>query len=361
VGRAARARRIAARAAYGGGGLLGLGAGFYGVLLAEAGLARRWVGAPTDEPFDADGVYGAELTGVALRLAVLGDSGAAGVGVIAPEQTPGALLAASLAPIVGRPVELRSVAVVGAQSSGLLGQIDQIEPWSPDIAMVMIGANDVTHRVRPGASARHLDQAVRRLVATGTTVVVGTCPDLGTLEPVKHPLRLVARRRSRELAAVQAITVVEAGGRAVSLGDVLGPEFAASPREMFSADRFHPSAAGYARCAAVLLPSMCAALDLPPLETEPADAAGEVLLPAAEVDLEAVLPVSDAAAEAAQEAGTEISAAIVEGRERGPRGRWVRLRHRRVRASGSPPPEPKYASADTETPYDDSSDVSVGT
>ena len=90
---------------------------------------------------------------------------------------------------------------------------------------------------------------------------------------------------SRQLAAAQTIAVVEAGGRTVSLGDLLGPEFAASPAEMFSADRFHPSVAGYASAAAVLLPSVCAALGLwrdggrratrpPPRRGRPPDVAG---------------------------------------------------------------------------------------
>ena len=91
---------------------------------------------------------------------------------------------------------------------------------------------------------------------------MGTCPDLGTVEPVPQPLRWIARRWSRQLAAAQTIVVVEAGGRTVSLGDILGPEFAASPKEMFGPDRFHPSAAGYASAAAALLPSVCAALDV---------------------------------------------------------------------------------------------------
>ena len=59
----------------------------------------------------------------------------------------------------------------------------------------------------------------------GIEVVVGTCPDLGTIRPIAPPLRQVARRWSRRLAAGQAIAVVEAGGRAVSLGTILGPEF----------------------------------------------------------------------------------------------------------------------------------------
>ncbi|MFD0540601.1 hypothetical protein ACFQY7_49175 [Actinomadura luteofluorescens] len=54
------------------------------------------------------------------------------------------------------------------------------------------------------------------------------------------PLRWFARRASRQLAAAQTIAVVERGGRSVSLGDLLGHEFAADPLAMFSEDRYHP-------------------------------------------------------------------------------------------------------------------------
>ena len=124
----------------------------------------------------------------------------------------------------------------------------------------MIGANDVTHRIDKSGRRAPPGQAVRSLRDVGAEVVVGTCPDLGTIEPVPQPLRLLARRWSRDLAAAQTVAVVEAGGRTVSLGDLLGPEFDERPHEMFSADRFHPSPAGYARAAAALLPSVCAAL-----------------------------------------------------------------------------------------------------
>jgi len=168
---------------------------------------------------------------------------------------------------------------------------------------------------------RLLDEAVRRLRAGGAEVVVGTCPDLGTVEPIAQPLRLVARQWSRQLATAQTIAVVEAGGRSVSLGDILGPEFAAEPRLMFGPDRFHPSADGYASCASALLPSLCAAAGLlPDLDAEPEAFRGE-----------GVFPVAQAAAEAAEEPGTEVAATQLAGRDRGPRGRWVLLRHRRRR------------------------------
>jgi hypothetical protein len=202
----------------------------------------------------------------------------------------------------------------------------------------MVGANDVTHRLRPSESVRALDAAVRRLRARGTQVVVGTCPDLGTVEPIPQPLRFVARRWSRQLAAAQTVAVVEAGGRTVSLADLLGPEFVASPREMFSDDGFHPSAAGYAQVAAALLPSVCAALDLLP---------GDLATQRPDVHVgEGLDDVAHAAARAAAEPGTEVAGIEIAGSERGPRGRWamlLRRRRPRLPLRGEPAEEPARA------------------
>ena len=232
-------------------------------------------------------------------------------------------MAQGLAAISGRSVRLTSVAVTGAESSHLDAQIDRLlaQAPRPDAALIMVGANDVTHRVRPAVSVRHLGLAVARLREVGCEVVVATCPDLGTIEPVAQPLRLIARRWSRDLAAAQTVATVEAGGRTVSLGDLLGPEFRRAPGEMFSADRFHPSAVGYAAAAAAVLPSICAALELWPdggAERAPDLRRGE-----------GVGPIAVAAVAAADEPGSEVSAAEVGGQQRGPRGRWAVLLRRR--------------------------------
>ena len=115
---------------------------------------------------------------------------------------------------------------------------------------------------------RHLSEAVRRLREADVAVVVGTCPDLGTISPIPIPLRQVARLWSRRLAAAQTIAVVEAGGRTVSLGSILGPEFAAAPALLFGPDQFHPSAAGYEALARVLVPSVLSALGMGEAEEE---------------------------------------------------------------------------------------------
>ncbi len=228
-------------------------------------------------------------------------------------QTVGAIIANGVSALTGRPVRLTNTAVVGAESSGLELQLanalDQVA--RPHVAIIMIGANDVTHRINKAVAVRHLETTVRALRALGTEVVVGTCPDLGTIQPIPQPLRLIGRRWSRDMAAAQTVAVVEAGGRTVSLGDLLGPEFAERPHEMFSADRFHPSPAGYARAASALLPSVYAALGVwsgePADERSPDTRRGE-----------GVGPVAVAAEYAVRDPGTEVTATQIGGSEQGP-------------------------------------------
>ncbi|MEP6664819.1 MAG: SGNH/GDSL hydrolase family protein [Nocardioidaceae bacterium] len=322
MSKASAARRLAAAAAFGGGGLGLVGGSLYAVLHAEAKLARQRIGKTKTVPPDPSGLYGTHLPGSAISLAVLGDSGAAGYGAMAPEETFGAFLAAGLSDLAQRPVSLHSVARVGAQTSDLEGQIPRALAALPDVCAIIIGTNDVTHKVRPSQSVRSLQDAVESLRSAGTQVVVGTCPDLGTLRPVAPPLRQVARHWSRRLAAAQTIAIVEADGRSVSLGSILGPEFAASPSDMFGPDQFHPSPAGYKACAAAMLPTV-------------AEAVGVVVDDTAEPEAlrgEGVFSLDRAAAAAAESTGTEVSRAAVDGGEHGPRGRWVLIRHRRRHA-----------------------------
>ncbi len=264
-----RVRRIAVAAAKGGGGLLGVGTAIagaaIGVIIVQAALARRAIGPRTMSAPYADGRYlppGDVARGTSLRLAVLGDSGAAGLGATDPQDTPGAVLARELAAASGRPVLLTNAADVGARSLDLDAQVDRVLAVRPTVAMIMVGANDVTHRVRPQESVRLLVDAVRRLREAGTEVVVGTCPDLGTVKPLAVPLRQYARRMSRELAAAQKIGVLAADGRPVMLGELLADIIDSDPDRYFSTDRFHPSTDGYALCAHALLPEVLAAIGI---------------------------------------------------------------------------------------------------
>jgi lysophospholipase L1-like esterase len=334
VSKASAARRLAAAAAFGGGGLGIVGGFLYGVLNLQAKMARRRIGNATHAPPDPTGLYGSALPGRPIRLAVLGDSGAAGYGAVTAEETFGAYLATGLSDLARQPVYLHSVAFVGARSRDLEKQIPLALASTPDVCALIIGTNDVTHRVRPSDSVRLLQEAVETLRSAGPEVVVGTCPDLGTVRPIAPPLRQVARRWSRLLAAAQTMATVEAGGRSVSLGSILGPEFTAAPLDLFGPDQFHPSPAGYKSCAAAMLPTVAAAVGVVSADAvEPEPHRGE-----------GVYGLATAAAAAAETSGTEVSRASVAGAELGPRGRWVWLRRRRRYAI--PPVEAVSVTAD---------------
>ena len=332
--RASTARRLATGAAYGGGGISLAGAALLTLLREQARSARRKVEARTskEDPPSGDGVYGRGRA-KPLVFAVLGDSSAVGLGVEQAAETPGVLIAAALTELAERPVRLVRLAVTGAESRELGEQVDRALAEQPDVALIMIGANDVTTLTKPAVSVRHLEDAVRRLIAAGCEVVVGTCPDLGTIRPIAQPLRTFARRWSRQMAAAQTIAVVRAGGRTVSLGSVLGPAFA-SDRSMFSVDEFHPSALGYAQAAAVLLPSVADAVGVWP-------AADRSVRP---IRRGTVRPVAEAAARAASRTGTEVLPTEVRGSDTGPRGPWALLRRRRP--TDLPTPEQLEESAE---------------
>ncbi|GAA0945579.1 SGNH/GDSL hydrolase family protein [Actinocorallia libanotica] len=315
--RALTTRRIVTTAAFGGGGLTVLGALTFALLVAEARLARRIIqGSASLPPPVTDGLYGAWLPGEPLSFTMLGDSTAAGIGVDEPEETAASLIASGLAASAGRPVRLTNVAVSGSRSEALAEQVERALEAAPRVAAIMIGANDVTARIPAAESVRHLEDAVLRLRGSGCEVVVGTCPDLGSVEPLMQPLRWIAQRTSRQLAAAQTVVAVRAGGRTVSLGDLLGRDFAIEPGEFFSADRYHPSARGYGAAAAALLPSVSAALGL-----EPEARFGE-----------GVLPIYLAAASAAEKPGTEVAARNGDGKSR-----WATLLRR---TGGAAPARP---------------------
>ncbi|MEU8245287.1 SGNH/GDSL hydrolase family protein [Nonomuraea sp. NPDC048916] len=315
AGVARAARRIATAAALGGGGLTALGATAYGLLIAESMLARKVIGRPHGlEGPASDGIYG-EFSGFPLNMVMLGDSTSVGLGVSEPGKTPAVLIANGLAAVAERPVRLSVLGKSGTPSAELGEQVDKAVRLQPEVAVIFVGANDVVTQTPPATAVRHLTKAVRRLREAGAEVVVGTCPDLGTVRPIAQPLRWVTRRWSRQLAAAQTVAVVDAGGRTVAFADVLGPEFATNPGEMFGPDRFHPSDRGYAQAAYAVLPSVCAALGLWP---EPRPGRGEGLQ-----------PIYLAAATAAEESGTEVSPTRVAGRATGPHGRWATLFRRR--------------------------------
>src|ERR1700742_163355 len=241
------------------------------LLAGQATHARTVIPKAWDIPPRADGVYspgGGPVERwqrgmpVDLHLMIFGDSTATGYGCLSAEEVPGVLIARGLAEQTGKRIRLSTKAIVGATSKGVCGQVDAmfVAGPPPDVAVMMIGANDVTALNGISQSAQRLGRAVRKLRARGAVVVVGTCPDLGVITAIPQPLRSLAHAGTARLARAQAAAVRAAGGTPVPLANLLAPQFRATPELMFSADGFHPSPTAYALAAAQLLVAICDAL-----------------------------------------------------------------------------------------------------
>ncbi|MGY2066594.1 GDSL-type esterase/lipase family protein [Blastococcus sp. SYSU DS0619] len=193
----------------------------------------------------------------ALRLLLLGDSLAFGTGAARPADALGPRLTRALADD-GFDVDLHVLAVPGAVSAGLAEQVRRALPLSADLAVVVIGANDLARFVPAEQAATALSAAVTALRAAGTDVVVVPAPDMSMVPFVPPALRALVRGACAVLQQRQSQVAATGGATVVPVAAEVARAFSAEPA-LFSADRFHPSSAGYARIAELLAPAVLAA------------------------------------------------------------------------------------------------------
>lgn len=228
-----------------------IGAGAVSAISAIAYLQARL--AVSNEPYvttPLDGLVDGE-NDVLCRVVWLGDSLAAGMGAISPELSLPRLVATGR----NQDTRLHVFAVPGATSDDVietqlpalqqlrhgLGQIGQ----RIDAIGITIGANDIsafTPRHRFRANVRRIVQA-----GEGAPVVLVSIPQLNDAIRLPRPLRTIA--------SVRALWLDLALRRVASArGDVFYASVRERPewirrrdlRNFLSADRFHPSGAGYA-------------------------------------------------------------------------------------------------------------------
>jgi lysophospholipase L1-like esterase len=214
------------------------------VLLVQGLALRRQI---PRLPEAANPVGAVDGTAPAIRLAVLGDSTAAGVGATSHQDALAGQLAAAVANQTGRAVSWRAIARSGATSETarelVPGLLDG--DWRPDVVVLAIGVNDLKNLRR----LRDWDHDVPALLAAieGTAgpvpvVVCGMAP-VSRFPSLPQPMRAVMAVRARAMDRV----LRQAGhGRHVAMDPtIIG-------RGFFAADGFHPSSAGYRAWAGVL-------------------------------------------------------------------------------------------------------------
>ena len=221
------------------------------VLIAQGlGVRRRALRLP-----EAAGPRAGEAgAGPPLRLLIVGDSSAAGVG--APDQD-NALVGQLVAELAStHRVQWRLIARTGATTADTLTRLAGEKPEPFDIAVTALGVNDVTRSV-PLARWLARQAALRALLAERFGVfhvIASGLPPMGHFPALPQPLRWVAGASARRLdlglarAAAQDARWSHAG-----FDITLTPE-------MMAQDGFHPGPAGYALWAKLLAPHIRAAL-----------------------------------------------------------------------------------------------------
>ena len=199
-------------------------------------------------------------SGSSLSYTVLGDSTAAGEGA-AYENGIAILTARELAKT--HVVTMTNFAVSGAKTRDVLReQLPSAERVRPDLVLIAVGANDVTHLTSVGAVERSLVQILRRLRAANPKVVIVLTgsPDMGAPPRVPRVLRPIAAWRTRRLNRMFASV---ARAKDVSFAPIAvetGPLFRRD-HSLFAEDRFHPNERGYATWLPTLNRALRDALD----------------------------------------------------------------------------------------------------
>jgi lysophospholipase L1-like esterase len=175
-----------------------------------------------------------------LRLLVLGDSTAAGVGADTQDDGLPGNLARELSARTGRGVSWRAVGRNGATSRDLITDyLDDATADSVDIVFLSIGANDALGLRPRWAFGRDIRTLLTRLREVSPLVLVSSLPAFFRFELLPNPLRWNLYLHSQSLE--DAARAVVAGTPGVHMSPPPPPY----TEGFFATDLFHPSASGY--------------------------------------------------------------------------------------------------------------------
>jgi lysophospholipase L1-like esterase len=177
-----------------------------------------------------------------LRLLVLGDSTAAGVGARTQAEALPGHLARVLNERTGRGIRWRAVGENGATARDIAERyLDDAISDPADLLFLSIGANDALALRGPAAFRRDVRRILDAFAARnpGAAVLMSSLPVFGRFELLPQPLRRTLYRHSLALEGA-ARRIVESRPRHVMSGHP--PPYAPG---FFAEDRFHPSASGY--------------------------------------------------------------------------------------------------------------------
>jgi len=189
---------------------------------------------------------GTSGTGPQLRLLVVGDSSAAGVGVETQQQALLGCLLDHLSPHCT--IDYTLVAQTGARTRDAIGWLAQMPEGNYDVIVTALGVNDVTRLTSPQGFAAQQRVLLKRLtdIFNGKLIVVSDIPPIGQFPALPKPLRWVMGRHGDRLRTAMHLAVARHKNAIM-----LPFEFDLRPEQMAS-DGFHPGPDVYEAWAAAI-------------------------------------------------------------------------------------------------------------
>lgn len=211
------------------------------VLLWQAREARQRAVALAEAAGDREGAVG---QGAPLRLLIVGDSSGAGVGADTQDDAFAGYLTRAIARDGKRRVQWQLVARSGVSTPAACELLSNTPVHGADIAVVVLGVNDVVEQLPLHRALLARDELVRQLRAQAgvSHVVFAPLPPMHEFPLLPRPLRTVIGRDARKLDAAQA----EWAARQHNVSHV--PIDMRLTPDVMARDGFHPGPKVYRVC-----------------------------------------------------------------------------------------------------------------
>ncbi len=208
------------------------------VLLAQGRRVRRTVPVLPEAEGPREGDSG---SGPLLRLLILGDSAAAGVGARTQDEALSGQLAVSLAPTFR--LRWKLLAFTGATTTDMLDHLQGLPAEAFDVVVTSLGVNDVTGRVSLAAWRRAQQELIAVLQARfgARHILLSGLPPMHRFPALPQPLRWYVGSRARDFnRALASVAASRPGCEFLALGHEMMDTSA------MAGDGFHPGPPIYA-------------------------------------------------------------------------------------------------------------------
>lgn len=232
------------------------------VLVAQAVMTRKRAPLLPEAAGDRRGVVG---DGAPLRVLIVGDSSGAGVGVTTQDLALAGYLGRTLASAAQRQVHWQLVAKSGINSAQALEFVRREQPLAAEVAVVVLGVNDVIDQIPSHRAVQHRAGLADWLLAElGVRhVVFAPLPPVHQFPLLPQPLRWIMGRDARRHDEAMARW-------AATRDDVSHVPIAISlDASCMASDGFHPGEPVYRACGEALALHIARTLGTTTEETTP--------------------------------------------------------------------------------------------